>query len=233
MSQPDQAPAPIPATIAAVIFDLDGTLVHSAPDIHAAVAKMLHGLGRPSLTLDEVISFVGNGVPKLLERVLAATGGPGGEAETARELFYDAYRAAPAALTQPYPGVLALLDALKEAELPLGVCTNKPEDFTHVILDQLGLHARFAAIVGGDRLPVKKPDPAPLRLCFEELGVAPADGLYVGDSETDEATAHALGAPFAFFTGGYRKQPVAAFRAAYAFDHFNDLTATLRGRAPS
>ena len=205
----------------AFVFDLDGTLIHSAPDIHAAANRMLDALGRAPLSLEQIISFIGNGVPRLVERCLAATGG--GDQQRALSLFNDAYGAAPAALTRPYPHVVPLLEQLRVAEIPLGVCTNKPQAFTETILEELELSSFFASVVGGDALPVRKPDPAPLRLCFERLGVASSDGVYVGDSETDEQTALALGAPFALFTGGYRKKGPEAFEARYRFDEFGEF----------
>ncbi|MEO1328882.1 MAG: phosphoglycolate phosphatase [Pseudomonadota bacterium] len=208
----------------ALVFDLDGTLIHSAPDIHAAANRMLDALDRPTLTLEQVISFIGAGVPKLVERALTATGGADEAAtEDALGRFNAFYQADPSTLTRPYPGVEPLLSALAAAGVPLGICTNKPQAFTETILDDLKLRSRFTSVVGGDRLGVRKPDPAPLRLCFEELSVAPKDGLYIGDSETDEATAQALGAPFAFFSGGYRKKAPEAFEARLRFDDFASL----------
>ncbi|MEL6977437.1 MAG: phosphoglycolate phosphatase [Pseudomonadota bacterium] len=214
------------ARFAAIAFDLDGTLIHSAPDLHAAANELMAALGRAPFSLDQVIGFIGNGVPVLVERALQASGGlseDGLEAEIAR--FRGFYDAAPAALTRPYDGAPELLRRLAAAGAPIGLCTNKPEAPTRAILAALDLAAPFKVIVGGDTLPVRKPDPAPLRRCFERLGAAPAQALYVGDSETDEATAAALGAPFALFTGGYRKKPVEAFEAAFIFDDFAALEA--------
>ncbi|MCI4664594.1 MAG: phosphoglycolate phosphatase [Neomegalonema sp.] len=216
----------------AIIFDLDGTLIDSAPDLHASANKMLRALGRPEVTLAQVISFIGNGVPKLVERALGATGGAEpAEAEKALILFQEFYSVDPVSLTKPYPYVMRLLTGLGAAGVPMGVCTNKPEQFTGAILDALQLRQFFGSVVGGDSLTVRKPDPAPLRLCFDELGVAAGAGLYVGDSETDEATAAALGAPFAFFTGGYRKKAADAFDSVFAFDQFDALEAYIRARS--
>ncbi|MDT8344365.1 MAG: phosphoglycolate phosphatase [Thermohalobaculum sp.] len=206
----------------AVVFDLDGTLVDSAPDIHAAANVMLAALGRAPLDLGRVTSFVGNGVAKLVERCLDATGGADAALGAhAFGIFREAYHAAPASLTRPYPGVEAALDALAGAGCRLGLCTNKPEGPTRQVLDALGLARHFGAVVGGDTLAVMKPDPAPLRLCLDRLGAGPA--LYVGDSETDAATARAAGLPFALFTRGYRKSPVESFEAVLAFDDFAAL----------
>lgn len=215
-----------------LVFDLDGTLIDSVPDLHAAVVAMLAGLGRAPLDRATVQSFIGNGVARLVARALAATGGADAALEAeGLAAFRAAYDAAPADRTRPYPGVEALLARACAAGVPLAVCTNKPEAPARVILDRLGLAPRFAAVIGGDTLAVLKPDPRPLEAALAAIGAAPGRAVYVGDSETDEATAHAAGVAFALFTGGYRKKPVEAFAAACAFDRFDALALRL-GLAP-
>ncbi|MEO1459590.1 MAG: HAD family hydrolase, partial [Pseudomonadota bacterium] len=137
------------AVVRAVVFDLDGTLVESAPDLHAAAVRMLAGLGRPALDLATVTGFVGNGVGKLVERCLVATGGEDGLQAEALAAFHRHYAAAPTALTRPYEGVADALAALAAAGLPLGVCTNKPEAMARRVLTDLDLAAPFGAVVGG------------------------------------------------------------------------------------
>lgn len=206
----------------AVIFDLDGTLIDSAPDLHAAVNVALAELGRPALSLAQVTSFVGNGVAKLVERSLEATGGGGADLRAdALARFHNAYAVAPAALTRPYPGARAALAALAGAGFALGLCTNKPEAPARAILESLGLADVFETVIGGDTLAVLKPDPAPLRAAVARLGAGAA--FYVGDSETDEATARNAGVPFFFFTGGYRKKAAEDFTAAFVFSDFAAL----------
>ncbi len=212
------------ATVPTIVFDLDGTLIDSAPDLHAAAERTLKRLGRPGVTLAQVTGFIGNGVPKLVERCLAATGGvPEEGAGTALALFRSFYDADPVALTRPYPGVPAMLERLAEAGCRIGVCTNKPQGPAEAILAALSIGRHVGAVVGGDTLPVIKPDPAPLWLCFERLRAGTAR-LYVGDSETDAAAAKAAGVPFALFSGGYRKTPAEAMGAAYVFGRFDELT---------
>lgn len=209
-----------------VIFDLDGTLVDSVADIHAAIARMLEGEGLPPLDRATVQSFVGNGLPKLVERVIGATGLPmarHGEI-TARTLTI--YNEAPVALTRPYPGVVAALEALQAAGHPMGLCTNKPEGPARKVLETLGLDRFFAGVVGGDRLAVVKPDPAPLQLCAREIGASRF--VFVGDSEVDAGTAVAASAPFLLYTEGYRKGPVESLPHAAAFASFADLPALVR-----
>ncbi|MGF1503182.1 MAG: phosphoglycolate phosphatase [Paracoccaceae bacterium] len=211
---------------AVIVFDLDGTLVDSAPDIHRAAVAMLEGLGRAPVSLEQTVSFVGNGVGKLVERCLGATGGvPADGTGPALAAFRLAYDRAPAALTRPYPGVETALGTLAAAGHPLAVCTNKPEAPAREILAALGLAPRFRAVIGGDTTGVLKPDPAPLLAAIRAAGQGPA--LFVGDSETDAATAEAAAVPFALFTRGYRKSPVAAIRADAAFDDFARLPGLL------
>lgn len=216
----------------AVIFDLDGTLIDSAPDIHAAANVMLAALGRPVLGSAEVRGFVGNGVGKLVERCLDATGGHDSEGfRSAFEVFNRAYAEKPAMLTRPYEGVQRGLERLESAGFALGVATNKPIALTGAVLASLGLRQRFRVVLGGDSLDRMKPDPLPLLTAIERLGGGAA--VFVGDSETDEATALNAGVPFFFFTGGYRRKPATEFIADFTFDRFDALAERLCAVAPA
>ena len=206
-----------------VVFDLDGTLVDSAPDLHAAANRMLDEIGRPPLSLAQVTGFVGNGVPKLVERCLDATGGVDGLRREAVARFRHHYDAAPAELTRPYPNVVETASALCAAGCRLGICTNKPEAPARKLLALLGMDGLFGALVGGDTLPAIKPDPAPLMHAIGCLGGDSASALYVGDSETDAETAANSGVAFALFTEGYRRAPADALRSAHRFSRFEDL----------
>lgn len=202
-----------------VVFDLDGTLIDSAPDLHAAANKMLESLSLAPLSKAQIVSFIGNGVPKLVERCLAVYGQPSTpEAVAAYRKFYDAD---PYTLTRPYPSVEACLHTLKAAGCKMAICTNKPEAPARVILDGLGLTQYFDFIAGGDTYPTMKPDPAPLHGCAKALG---GEVVYVGDSETDEQTAANANMCFALFEGGYRKTPVSEMRHHLRFTDFSDLT---------
>jgi phosphoglycolate phosphatase len=208
-----------------IIFDLDGTLVDSAPDIHAAVSAMLAAEGHVSPDLATVTSFVGNGLPVLVSRVIAYCGLDPAQHERLTRATLSYYNAAPADLTRPYAGVVAALETLQTAGHALGLCTNKPEIPARLVLDQLGLARFFGAVVGGDSLPVAKPDPAPLHACIGLLGGGAT--IYVGDSEVDAATAQAAGVPFALFTEGYRKTAVENLAHDVAFSDFNALPPVL------
>jgi phosphoglycolate phosphatase len=211
-----------------VVFDLDGTLVHSAPDIHAAVNKMLAAELKPSMSLATVISFIGHGLPRLVAQVMAARDIPGDQHSKLTQVTKGFYDAASSDLTRPYPGVIDALETLLAKGHPLGICTNKPGDSARAVLGDLGLLQYFGSVVGGDRLSVTKPDPAPLQLCLRELGSTGA-AVYVGDSEVDAATAVAASVPFVLFTEGYRRAPVTELSHAAAFSDFADLPGVLAG----
>lgn len=203
-----------------IIFDLDGTLIDSAPDLHAAANKMLAKLGHPSLSRETIVSFIGNGVPKLVERSLKVFGIP--STKEAEDMFRSFYAADPFTHSAPYPGVVTCLESLKSKGFKLGVCTNKPEEPARIILDGLNLTQFFDVIVGGDTYPSLKPDPAPLLGCAQKLNSHPA--LYVGDSETDALTATNAKMAFALYSGGYRNSSTDEMAHNFLFDHFDQFT---------
>lgn len=203
-----------------LIFDLDGTLVDSLPDIHAAVGAALAAHGKAPLAVEVVRSFIGNGAPVLLDRVAAVTGLAGQE-EALLKVFLTQYTADPYRLTRPFEGVSAALDQLRAAGHVLAVCTNKPEAPAHEVLNGLGLAGYFDAVVGGDTLPVRKPDPRALTATLARIGGGGA--LYIGDSEVDAETAERAGLPFLLFTRGYRQRPEAQLPHLASFDQYAAL----------
>lgn len=212
-----------------VVLDLDGTLIESAPALHATASRLLAAEGLAPLPLATIRGFIGNGLPVLVARIMEAAGLPPDPALRARLLraFLDDYEADPLALTAPMPGAAQALRALRAAGCPLAVCTNKPEAPARAILSGLGLLDLLAAVVGGDTLPQRKPDPAPLLLAARLLGGGPC--LSVGDGEVDAETALAAGLPLLLFTGGYRRRPVADLHHARSFDRFADLPGLVLG----
>lgn len=191
----------------AVIFDLDGTLVDSAPDIAHALNRFLAEQGQPAYDLPKVTSFIGHGALRLLEQAWGGLGIPRGaealKADLAR--FEAIYAEDPNSRTRLYPGLPDALDVLRDRGFALGVCTNKPYALSVAVLETLGLAGYFGALIGGDSLPERKPSPEPLEACARRLGVETFETLYVGDSEVDAATAEAAGIPFLLHTEGYRK----------------------------
>jgi phosphoglycolate phosphatase len=166
--------------------------------------------------------MIGGGVPVLIDRVARAAGldlDPDRQQDRC-DWFTDRYEHAPDGMTRAYDGVEAALEDLRAAGMTLGLCTNKPTGPTLALLDAFGWRDHFATIVCGDTLPVRKPDPAPLRLAIERLG-QPA--LFVGDSEVDAETAHRAAVPLLLFTEGYRKTPLALLPHASAFDLWSDM----------
>lgn len=205
---------------AAVIFDLDGTLIDSVPDIHAA-ANRVFGRRGIAFTRAEVQGFVGRGAPNLVAR-LAEARGVAAEFDALLVEFLQDYESAQG-LTTLYPGARAALEALAQAGYRLGLCTNKPLAPTRAVLRHFGLEALFPVVIGGDSLAVKKPDPAPLRAALAALGGGAA--VFVGDSEVDAETAEAAAMPFLLYTEGYRKTAVEALPHSAAFSDFNSLLA--------
>ncbi|GAB4533224.1 MAG: phosphoglycolate phosphatase [Roseibium sp.] len=210
-----------------LVFDLDGTLIDSAPDLHAAASRLLAREGLPPLSLETVRSFIGNGVPVLVERVMAATGLETSRRDPLVEAFLEDYSAHATDLTRPYSGVPETLRELQETGYLLGVLTNKPEAPARQILADLGLEDLFDAVVGGDSLGTRKPDPAGLRHLQTELGGGPV--VFVGDSEVDAETAVRAGVPFALFSEGYRKRPVSELPHHVCFASFEGLPDLIDG----
>lgn len=206
----------------AVVFDLDGTLIDSAPDIHALANKVLTGEGALPLSLEEARSFIGHGARNLVSRMIAARGLPPKDLDRLHRAFIDGYDDAQA-LTLVYPRVREALAELIADGFVLGLCTNKTVSAANAALAHFGLTKVFAAVIGGGALPVMKPDPAPLLHVLTDLGATRA--LYVGDSEVDHQTARAARVPFALFTLGYRKTSVADFIGAHPFENYDDLPA--------
>lgn len=210
-----------------VMFDLDGTLVDSVPDLAAAVDKTLHELGRPPAGVNQVRDWVGNGARVLVRRALA--GGlehahvDDAQAEQALELFMQHY-AANHALTQVYSGVKPTLDWLREQQVELAIVTNKPERFVAPLLDEKGLGGYFRWIVGGDTLPQQKPDPAALRHVLRLARVEPAQALFIGDSRNDVRAAKAAGVPCVALSYGYNHgRPIAEEHPAQVLDCLSGL----------
>jgi phosphoglycolate phosphatase len=216
---------------ALVIFDLDGTLIDSAPDLAAAVNGMLAGYGCQPLSVAEVRRMVGDGVAMLVARALAARDYRPPDPAEAERSFTRHYESDATSLTTVFPGAAQALQSVSAAGIPLAVCTNKPARLAADILGKLGLGRYFARVIGGDSLPFRKPDPRMLLALLEEFAAAPENALLVGDSEVDAATARAAGVPFVLMKHGYHRGPVADIPARAALENFAGLPALL-GVAP-
>jgi phosphoglycolate phosphatase len=210
-----------------VVFDLDGTLIDSAPDMHRAVNLMLADLGCAPLTLPDIRSMVGDGASALIARALAARQCVSADPTKALEDFLAHYEADPTNVTRTFAGVAETLERLRSIGLTLAVCTNKPARLTGMILERLGIVRYFTRVVAGDSMPFRKPDPRALLEVIDGFGAAKEATLMVGDSEVDAATAHAASVPFALMTYGYHRGPIEDISSVATLDHFGELATLL------
>ncbi|MDO9711231.1 phosphoglycolate phosphatase [Paracraurococcus lichenis] len=194
------------------VFDLDGTLVDSAPDIHAALDRLMAAEGRPPFTRAEVTAMIGDGVRVLVQRATTARGLEFTEDRLAR--FTADYTARAAERTVLFPGIAEALAALQAAGWALAVCTNKPAAATAALLAALGLEGRFAAVGGGDSFPVRKPDPGHLLGTLRAAGGDPARAVMIGDHRNDVLAARGAGLPCLFAGWGYGTPAMAEGAAA-------------------
>ncbi len=189
---------------AALVFDLDGTLIDSRRDITTAINRMREELGLPPIPLEAVVTMVGEGARLLVERAL----GPGlspEQVDRALERYLGYYDEVCLEQTHPYPGIGEMLTRLRE-RYPLALLSNKGEALSRKILDGLGL-AFFREILGGDSLPTRKPDPTGLRVLADRLGLPVERLMLVGDTWIDAETAHNAGAAFALVEWGFPRPP--------------------------
>jgi phosphoglycolate phosphatase len=203
-----------------VVFDLDGTLIDSLPDVTNAANALLADEGLPPLPQSVVRGFIGWGERVFLDRLIAASDLDAAQYDALMGRFIAHYKKCTGA-TLVYPGVLDALQALKADGFVLAICTNKPMEPLTSVLEALDLERWFDAVVAGDSLPVRKPDPAPLRFAFEQMGAT--EGVYVGDSDVDAATAKNAGVPFAFFTEGICTAPHDQIPKDRSFSDFADV----------
>jgi len=214
----------------AVVFDLDGTLIDSAPDLRVALNKLLAEHGRPPISVQQVKMMVGDGAAKLVERGFAATGSAPAfdQLPALTTAFLGFYEGNSADLTRPYPGVMVTLAALKARGLALGVCTNKPEAATREILQDLDMDEFFGAVLGGDSIDgARKPDPRLLQGVLDMLGVGSGQAVMVGDAANDIGAARALGIPAIAVSYGYTRIPVHELGADMVIAEFSQLDAAL------
>jgi phosphoglycolate phosphatase len=212
-----------------LVFDLDGTLVDTAPDLAAATNHVMAALGLAPVDALEIRPYVGHGALVMIERAAATHGRKlsARELHTMFELFLAHYAANIAATSRPYPGAVAALGRARTAGSRLAVCTNKIERHARRLLDALGLLDRFAAVLGRDSTDAFKPDPRHLTVAIERAGGSVDRAVMIGDSETDIRTAKAAGVPVVAVSFGYSVEPVASFSPDAVIDHFDDLDAAI------
>ncbi len=212
-----------------LICDLDGTLIDSVPDLAAAVGELLESEGRRRLPVEAVKTMVGDGVPKLIERALAATGETPPEAELAALVarYLPIYEARMTDLTKPYPGAVEALAALKAQGWRLAVCSNKPEAPSRAIVAELGFDGLFEAVAGGDSFPVRKPDPGHLLGLLRLMESPPDTAVMLGDGHNDVLAARAAGLPVIVIDHGYGPIPARDLDPDRVIEDFSELPAAL------
>ncbi|MFZ5834276.1 MAG: phosphoglycolate phosphatase [Pseudomonadota bacterium] len=212
-----------------IVFDLDGTLVDTAPDLTAALNHVLIHEGRPALDQTEVRNLVGHGARALITRGMSLHGPTPSEPELERmlQLFLRFYGDNIANHSKPFPGVRETMAHFRAGQARLGVCTNKPEGLSRDLLAALNMTQHFDAVLGSDSLSVRKPDPLHLLETIRQAGGDPARAVMIGDSATDIDTAKAANIPVVAVSFGYTLTPVHELGADLVIDRFEALTEVL------
>jgi phosphoglycolate phosphatase len=210
---------------AVIAFDLDGTLVDTAPDLVGTLNLLLQEEGLAPLPLDEARPFIGRGAKWLIERGFQAANAKLAPERTADlfDRFIAHYLAHIADESRPFPGVVAALGEMKAAGARLAVCTNKRTDLSVALLDALDLRSLFAAVIGADAAPAAKPDPRHLQTAVAAAGGGMDRALLVGDAATDAGAARAAGAPLVLVSFGYTEIPAKDLAPDILIDHFDEL----------
>jgi phosphoglycolate phosphatase len=217
-----------------VVFDLDGTLVDTAPDLIDTLNVVFAHEGLPPVDYAAARNMIGGGARRMIENGLKLEGRPlsSGEIDRMFADFIAYYSDHIANQSRPFPGLDAALDRLLVEDCRFAVCTNKLERLSRLLLDALGLTQRFVAICGQDTFGIQKPDPEILRRTIRAAGGAIGRAVMVGDSGTDIATARAAGIPVVAVDFGYSDPPVARLGPDRLIGHFDELAAAVLGLAP-
>jgi phosphoglycolate phosphatase len=216
-------PAPL------VIFDLDGTLIDTAPDLVASLNHTIAAHGLAPVGYDDLTHLVGHGARAMIERAFRLRGNPLDESEfpAMLERFIEHYLSGMPGESRPYPGLVESLDRLREAGMLMAVCTNKMEGLARPLIEGLGLTGYFAAITGGDTFAVRKPDPAHLIGTMHLAGGDLARTVMVGDSLNDLKVAYNAGVPSIGVPFGYSDVPIQTLAPTVIIGHFDELTPDL------
>lgn len=219
------APAPV------VVFDLDGTLIDTAPDLVATLNVVFEREGLPPVPYETARNFVGGGARAMIMRGIEADGravAPGKLDEMFAD-FIAHYSDHIAERSRPFPGLVAALDTLSERGHRFAICTNKLERLSLLLLKQLRLADRFEAICGQDTFGIQKPDPEVLRRTIAAAGGTPQRAIMIGDSLTDIKTARAAGIPVIAVDFGYSERPVSEYGPDRVISHFGQLPDQIAG----
>ncbi|MCT7375510.1 HAD family hydrolase [Chelativorans salis] len=212
-----------------IVFDLDGTLVDTAPDLLDSLNHCLRGVGLPPVDEVQIRRFIGAGSRTMIERAFAADGRrlANGQLDALQDLFIEHYTAGMPGRSQPFPGALDAVARFRQAGFVTAVCTNKLEHLSRHLLEALEIAGLFEAICGGDSFSHKKPDPRHLFDTIARAGGDPERAVMIGDSRTDIDTAKAADIPVVAVDFGYTDQPVHMFEPSRVISHFDALTLEL------
>ncbi len=208
-----------------LVFDLDGTLAETAPDLAATLNVILAREGLQPVPYETARKMIGGGARLMIERGLARNGArlPEEKVDRLFDDFLAYYEAHIADASTLYPGVVAALDRFEEAGWRFAVCTNKIEQASILLLKALGIADRFAVICGKETFPVSKPDQRALLMAIEKAGGRHENAIMVGDSKVDVETARNAGVPIIAVDFGYTDEPVATYKPNRVISHFDDL----------
>ncbi len=212
-----------------VIFDLDGTLIDTAPDLIASLNHTIAAADLAPVTFDDLTHLVGQGARVMIRRAFELRGQEVREpaVEPLLHRFLDHYKREMPGASQPYPGLLEALDRLTDAGFTAAVCTNKLEELAFPLLERLGLVDRFPVVTGGDTFAFRKPDARHILGTIEKAGGDPVESVMIGDSINDILAARNAGIPSIAVTFGYSDVPVAELQPDHVIEHFSQLTAGL------
>jgi phosphoglycolate phosphatase len=232
MSQPENSRAV--TYPAAIIWDLDGTLVDSAHDLATALNTLLNEQGQHGHAVLNVRPMIGGGVAKLIERGFRAAGAPLDQPAIDKLVprFMEIYTACATDHTCLVPNAREVLEHFYHAGIRQGLCTNKPIAVTRLILSALDIHGYFGSVVGGDSTAVKKPHPLPLLTCLDELETRPEDAVMIGDSGADVGAARAANVPVILVPDGYTGVPAASLGADYVVGRLADIPNSIPPHPP-
>ncbi|HXF55752.1 MAG TPA: phosphoglycolate phosphatase [Hyphomicrobiaceae bacterium] len=213
-----------------LVFDLDGTLIDTAPDLGHAANHVLTGEGLPPVPIETMRTWIGHGARTMIKRGLRYHRVERSSAEVDALLvrFLDYYTANIAVESRPYPGLPEVLERARAGGAKLAVCTNKREQPSRLLLSALGLAGHFSAIAGADTFSVRKPDPGHLTGVIAQAGGDPKKSVFVGDSEIDVRTARSAGIPVIGIGFGYSDVPIREFRPDAVIDHYDEFDEALR-----
>lgn len=212
-----------------IVFDLDGTLVNTAPDLLQALNHVLTEASLAPVALDTIATMIGHGARAMIVKGMTSQGVDPSEPELDAHFsrFLEYYSGNISAHSHPFEGAVEALDMLEEMGALLAVCTNKKQDLSDQLLGELGLAPRFKAIVGADSVPVRKPDGGHVISTVIAAGGDPARAIMVGDSRTDERAARNAGLPFVFVPFGYEEETSDQIGPDVVLNHYSELVARL------